>query len=347
MNLERPRALALVLSLLLSSVSVHAFEPRPRVALVTSLDNLAEAQKLPWYLGWARGAYLQYLEKTEADFRMAFKDSGYELEVIHYADQNSLYHVLHSPEYRAVYWVSHEAPVSDGAGVSSGGTFDADGFEFTQVLNQIHPNLKVLALIGCKSYPLVLRLNDARLARDERSGLKIYGFEEKVDGRRGLRGSVLATRPVLEMALHEAPSPACQQTSIGYQVRVERHCEIAGPSVRIILGGQVAGVLGRCEAGETQVEHLFAESKSPEGQLTRSDLKLTLTSGSNAYRRVDPRELGKLSISRYGQGAQGSDWTLFQLGGGEAIGVTSQVFRFSGDLPATNEARAFHKIRCQ
>jgi hypothetical protein len=306
-----------------------------KVLLITSLDGMRMARALPWYLAFRRGYFRNYDLALERIFRDFFRARGFEAEVEHEADQSDLAAALRSPEYSAIYLVSHEAVYGTPlTGVSGGGVYDYEGYEITPVLSEIHPQLKALALVGCVSEPLIQSLQASFGAAGTNPDLKLLGFSREVDAKKGLKQALRAS--LAHLLDPSVPSADCRLKQ-GYPIEFRRTCGATpGPAMRIVASGDVVAVFARCQAGEVQLAQGFVESHG--ATVTAGELKFEFTSGSNVY-GARP-ELGKLEISRPGQAAD-EGWTAFSKPDGTPFGTTTHVYLHSGTLPSVSESRPY------
>lgn len=318
--------------------AAEAPAPHRKVLLVTSLDGARIAKQLPWELGFMRSYFRNYDYALEKNFRAFFRGRGIDVDVDHYADQADLAAYLHSPEYDGIYLVSHEAAMNSSTpGMTGGGLFDYAGYEITPILSEIHPNIKVLALVGCISYPLTQKLDAQFKAAGSNPNLQLWGFKKEVDAKAGLKSVLNVSLPHLTQTSFK-PAPCAVQH--GIPISFKRTCgAVAGPAVRAEANQRVIAVFSHCEAGEIQIENGFIESTDTQA-LSAAQLKFQMTSGINAYVQLTGAELGTFEITRPGQ-ESGESWILFTKPDGTPFGTTTHVYRHQGPLPEPWQAQDF------
>lgn len=116
-----------------------------RIVLLSSIYNVDEFGRDKSYEGFAKMVY----EKFES-FQLPTGD--FDIRVVHDANQVDLYNNLHDPENLAVFWISHANSSERFVGTSlSERIVDSQYVDIAPIFQEIHPNIKWLGLIGCKT----------------------------------------------------------------------------------------------------------------------------------------------------------------------------------------------------
>jgi hypothetical protein len=330
-----PLLLTLVLNF--GASSAHAWVPkgapepeRQTVVLLTSLDM--SRVHIPWFLFFMRPYYEHYPQRLESAFREHFQNRGYNVVVQHDADQAVLWRALHYPGSVAVYWLSHAGDSGPQAPGLSGGAVivDRNGYDVTPVFQDVHPNLRFLAVIGCDSQHVLEQQLHSGIS--ENPDLRLISFDHKVDAQDGLKRALEVGDRYLGLpSVRRGYEPECA-TRQGYEVVVTRKlpCDNASeaktfPAVRLENSGRVLGVFTATRGCRTQRLKTYLDESM--GPVRAFELKLVEDSGTNAYMLPTDLELGELDFSEPWSGAQ---WRLFADSSGHAIGVTTHVYRYTG-----------------
>jgi|GEM_PF-3639797 len=328
-----------------------------KVILLTSIDGVEMARATPSYLFWARSKYYGLNAKLEKEFRDHFKSSGMEVEVFHYTDLSLLYQILHSPEYSAVYWVSHGADSPQDSIVGLGGIFDYQTFDMSPLLKEIHPNLKVLSIISCHSTKKLKHLVSQGELAQAHPGLNLLSYEAQVDASQGLNGALIKSDLLLAVAPHSHSGARCAERRSGVYVSVTRVCHQEGPALFLKSNDRIMAVLPSCRAGDTYPISGFVDLNSDDladlehGLLDPSVLDISINTGPQPVDRVmkSPEPYyGEISIRHPGPHEDQFSWKLLEKKNGENLGVNHRIFSYTGALPAAISVGIYRPFsRCQ
>lgn len=285
-----------------------------KTVLLTSLDpelNRPPLRSKKWNIN----------EKLEEIFKE--KIDNKDIEIVHFADQAKLYATLHDPEVSALFWVSHSSNTKESvdSAISTASVMD---FRFRDVLplfQVIPPNIKYLALVGCRSELIINELKKKNLFKAD-IGTKIFLEDKKVDARKSLK------RAIKEFNDQKKPSEIASCTEIqAMEVQYKRIATKKLDSIRITVGKNVVAVLPEVLEGETQ-EGTFLITHQVQ---SASDLKILVDTGASSQSKV---EIGNLEFSSAIEGK----WKIFAKPDGTPFGVGSHVYQFkfgsaSRDLP--------------
>jgi hypothetical protein len=367
--------------LLLSSNLAQALTP-PSVVLVTSLDPKAGKS---FFDGSDWNGNL-VLEKI---FRKRFENSGYQIEVYHQADAQTLWNVLHSSNTAGVFFVGHAADEGSlGNGLESEGIIaDISGNNLINIFTAVHPNIRFLAIVGCDARAIFDSFETRGFYKNNPS-LQIFSFDHEVDPydfpielswNSGLTQAINASLPKLAKnqtydelfpdggACEESLSPddddfemnTCEQYYVthrnivmsaelaqgmpqacylaqGYKINVTRKLtsENSGaPLLELLSDGKVIGVLPALNTSSTQQATVYLEL--PAG-FTAEDMKITADSGLS-LENAGSVVLGRLNIE---------GWSPIADPQGNPLGVTENIYRYSGALPGTSALEEYSPYAC-
>lgn len=346
-----------VLLVLVSALDAYAAEvrpPRQKVILLTSLDLFESTRNLPFYLFWRKPYFFRYTAKLEEIFRRHFSGKGFDVEVYHYADQALLWGVLHSGEYVGIYWLSHGSPDGQGEGLASVGVFDHQMFNVAPLLQEIHPNVRVLGLIGCFSSAAFNRITDLLTWRKTNPALSVFSSGGTVDAAQELEAALRASGAALDRPGTRAGFDSECPVRRGLPVRVLRHCRAQGsrpaffPALRFeSSNGRVLGTLMSCSEGEEQQGSFFLDVQGDAPSAV--DLKIIAALGNPPIEKllesVRP-SVGELQFSTPVGGLGG--WELLKNGSSaKAVGVFRNIYRFKGQTPDSWGISDYRPFRCQ
>jgi hypothetical protein len=226
---------------------------------------------------------------------------------------------------------------------------DHDGFDLKGAFQSIHPNLRVLAVIGCKSREsLMFELRAQGLYR-KNPNLAVLGFDSKIDAQVGLQKAMRLSEMYLPYpAVARGYGSPCS-TQKGYALTVARYLpepKVAGatifyPAVRVEHGGVVLGSFPAIHASGYQLTTIHISAEKPIRRT--NDLKLVFNAGINNKLLPGQVELGEYHFSPSWRGAH---WNIFSSAQGEPIGVTSRVYRYDGTLPLDAGAVDYAPFEC-
>jgi hypothetical protein len=332
-------ALALLFSLVLAGEARAAVLPAAdTVVLLTSLDI---ASSVPPIWRWR---YRNYNQKLEKEFRKHFAGKAFRLTVKHDADQHDLWRELRTPTNIAVFWVSHAAFAEGGAGAGGAAAIvDRDGFDVAPVLQDGHPGLKFLAVVGCSSTQ-VLDTIPGFTEWTTKAGTRVASSDSKVDAKSGLKNALKESTEALSVA----PSPLPCPERAGIPILAYRRAVTTAEGLsarlraaRVLLKGILLGSLPASASEAPQLTRLHL----PEGaRIERAaDLKLVLSTGDSFGGHPEPSDLGRLELS-----AEWPDprWNVFADAAGTPIGVTQHVYRYEGALPPAPASEIYRPYQC-
>lgn len=173
------------LLILLFLFTANIFASTAQVVLMTSIKT----PKI-WYhkKSWN-------VNKTlERRFKKSFKESGYKVKVVHEATATDLSRELQDPKNKGLFWVSHSNQAQQiGSGIEVPDlVYTINGVDVKNLFQKIHPNMKYLALIGCRGESLLNKFKKEGYYNGNLD-LQIFAFKKKVDPRSGLRKALKAS----------------------------------------------------------------------------------------------------------------------------------------------------------
>lgn len=286
---------------------------RQRVVLLTSFNP-----KVPGISNWLQFRYKNYMGGLEKIFVKTFLGKGYDIEIQRHANQEVIHTELNSPENVAIFLVSHGG---DGAMV------DENGFDYTPLLHQAHPNLRYLALIGCDS----LEVSDQ--IRSKLPQARIRSFPKKIDAKKGLKAALDGLENYLgSPSIRHGYHPACPAQK-GHRIRVTRTVPADSqatliPSVRIEHKNRILGAFPPSLPGKAQEIEIFLPE--PAVPVRAVDLKMQIYAGANPGLLPGQVELGRFEFQAPWSGGQ---WKLFADAQGKPVGVAQHIYRYVGSTP--------------
>ncbi len=331
--------------------------PQQTVVLLTSLHFGA----IPLFI---RATALHHFPgRLEGIFRGAFVGQGYRIRVVHEADQHDLWSALRDPSTVGLVWLSHGGGASGGDGYGTEGVLiDHQYFNILPALQGIHPNLRFLGVVGCKSESALENYFVKHGIRAKNPNFVFRGFDSTVEPRQGLREVVAAAKTALDRPEVRRGYVGTCATERGYGVRVTRRFtsgfaspteELLDlhahptfrrmPAVRIQHRDEVLAVLPAGWNGG--VQQTIVNIPLPEGSV-RSPVELKFLSniGENYWLPTRPLEVGRLSFEAPWAGAA---WSLFAKPDGSPIGVTAHVYRYQGLRSFDVAPVSYHPDACE
>lgn len=266
--------------------------------------------------------------RIEGLFRNFFRSyPQFHLRVFHLATQEDAWRELHNPRNFGVFWVSH-ATGPDTNPLLGGAIIDSHGFNIAPIFQGAHPDLRILALIGCGStQPLIGTRFNRLLDRRTYGDLRISANQESVVAEDALTMALEQTRfaykdpaahrrsLALQASLLKQSPPLSARPAMRLSLRIRRVfdmglCEDYFPALRIMnRRGEVLGVFpasqamapradlrsdGRLEQVlDVELTSLLADS---DPFFRPMELDLLVEAGSNATWRAPFFDLGEVTV---------------------------------------------------
>lgn len=325
----------LILSLWLLLCCPFFVSAKERIVLITTIDFLNTTPGIAQWYNKSNGM------KMEKVFREQFKNSQYNLQVKHLANQYDVWQILRSPENAAVFIMAHgglSVNAFDPTKAPSSIIVDRAGFNMTPVFQGINPNLKFLGLLGCYSSGLFDQIKNSSLVVKSVEG-KILAYDW-VETLREMMKASLDT--IGNSQLVSAQS--CQKSK-GYELKIVRKIPSsdinkAFPAVRVEVDKKVLAVFPPANPGDVS-EHIVFIPKA-QVQLQKKNLRIILTTGANGGVTSDDLKLGEFEFYPTWDNAE---WLLQTDNNGVPIGVTQQVHDYIGALEGI-EATEYSEFNC-
>lgn len=245
--------------------------------------------------------------KAERSFRRALRiQVSEELEVIHKADQWTLYQALQNPEVHALFWISHGVSGRRNQTVE-GATLlpkllDYRGDNVAPVFSLIAPTIKFISIIGCNSAAILQHygVNVSNVAH-------YIPVERRVALQRQVPRSIRAYRAT--DLTREIPEPTPVE-SVGTITISREVTSVEGTrSMRVFIGDRLVGLMPNSSSTH--------EFNAPAG----TNLKVKIESGQDPS--VAQAEFGEFTISSSDITGQ---WTLFANAQGVPFGVNHRLY---------------------
>jgi len=322
-----------------------AVAEKQRAVLLSSFDE----KKLPAPFSFFSKKLAEcYKKKLERDFRNYFESRKYDVLVNHQANQYDLWSALHSPENVAVFWVSHSNFYQTKDGIyAQGFVVDDQGFDLKDIFREVHPNIKFLGVVGCKSHPVLDKILNSENIKKDNVGFSWVAFSGKTDARKGLRKAIRLSEPYLNQPVVLAGYHSSCPTKMGFPIVITRHFSdsdfIDYPPLRIENHGKILGVFPSAKPGEAQqvLEVFLPESVA---ETSPAQFQLIATAGSRGQQLKKKFDLGELKISASWAGAQ---WRLFADQNGVPFGVSIHIYQYEGLDVAVGKAVEYQGYVCK
>lgn len=257
-------------------------------------------------------------------FRQHYPGIDLPLKIIGNAHQEDLHRELMNPENDAVFWVSHANSFGNDEALGGDDTIiDVEGNNVKHLFQMIHPSIKFVAVLGCRTAPIIEDFKRKGFYQDN-NDLVVYARDKKIDGGREMKKALRAYRE-----LSQASTPLVCPERTGYPLKISRTIAKGeqGSSIKIMNREKFLGLLPPGSPGETQ--DLIVYLPTPK---TAQDLKILVDAGRS-----------QLSIR---SDAFEGEWNVFADATGKPIGVRQNIFRYSGTLRPKSLPEAYFPYKC-
>jgi hypothetical protein len=330
--------------------------PQQTVVLLTSLN----LRMIPLFI--RETMFHNYFGRLEGIFRSYVVDRGFRVRAVHEADQYDLWSTLQDPTVVGVVWVSHGAGAFSGAGVGSEGALvDYQAFNVLPALQGIHPNLRFLGVVGCKSQEALEAYLRNHGVYQRNPKLVFQGFEGTIDARQGLHTLMPQAMEVLDQpSVKSGFRGACpvesgygirvrRQISHGYASQAEAETDLNSrpvrrriPALRVQQRDQVLHIFPPAWNGALQER--VVNIRASEALESAVELKFISNVGENYWRADRPLEVGTLFIQAPWSGGL---WELFARPDGTPMGVSAHVYRYRGTLEFDIQPEEYRPFICR
>lgn len=256
-------------------------------------------------------------QKVVAQFKKNYNHS-LPLVVIPNATQDDLFRETRNPDNKALFWISHANSFGDQGGLEQEDMIlDVEGTNIKDILQKVHPNLNLLAVMGCKALPILQK-------NSYHQNLTVVSFDKKVSSKRAIRESLRALENV-SFIPGDCPSEE------GFSVTIKRKIQNAqeAVSVKVMNRGKLLGLFPKPSNEGTQTLTVYLKEAKSAG-----DLKLIFDSGKRDIQKSF--ELGTFKIETAARGS----WSVFSDQAGNPMGVSQHIYRYRGEIPARLESFA-------
>jgi hypothetical protein len=293
----------------------------PKVILLTSLDpktNRPPLRPKSWNINEKlEKRFHRYLKRYEIDLQP---------EVIHFADQVTLFNTLTSEDVRAIIWVSHAGFKQKQGLTKATSIIDYMGRDLKDVFQALGPSVKFLGLVGCQGQDFI---ESWRKQGWPRSGhqLNTFSRSKRTDARKGLKLAMKALSselkskrssyywPLTDEELGIDKTENSKDSEMIIQItRVNNRLDEM-KSVQVFQKKELITVLP--SSLNDQVSSLKIRVNS---ETKRSDLKIVLDSGDNSL--AENPNLGRLQFSSPFE----NHWKVFSTPDGIPFGVGTNIY---------------------
>jgi len=346
------KVIAALLMALGLQATAFAAEVHPKITLLTSIDE--KTFKGPFYLHW--GYFEHYLGGLENQFQEHFKNSGYEISVIHQANRDQLYAALHDPANVGVFWLSHSTAVSGNPikGVQFDPRIvDAIGSDVKELFQNVHPNIRWLSIVSCNSNMIL-----QNELKDHHASLRTQGLDNETDARVGLKEALEKSDEILLNSDTKYGYAGVCPISEGRPVLVSRtisspgvfFAKIVYPAVTIDFHGRSVGAFPEVTVTNQTIGKMFHQTQlvfldMNDAIQNPSDLNLTINSGLNAIEVTPDLDFGRFEITGFWSGA---NWkALSSPVTGKPFGVTKNLFIYQGPTHPDSTLKTAKPFTCE
>ncbi len=315
------------LSILLFLFTTQLLATPAQVVLLTSL----ETPKI-----WFHDKDWDVTETVERRFKKSFSKSGYNIKIIHEATAEDLSTQLKNSQNKGVFWVSHSNVVQEvGLGVEVPDLiYTIDKVDVKNIFQKIHPNIKFLAMIGCRGKSLFDKFKAQGFYKNN-PNLKLFAFKKKVDPRKGIRTALKASIGVLgqkgnfRISNFRLPNIITNEQQRSYQehlcqqeklitLQVKRQSNSGLSAGSLIIDGRFIALLP-------------ATKKSLQEQTIQIPVKFFNKTKKKKiiFKKIDASsaQLGLLSF----YSSEPISWRFFSKRDGTPIGKNENLYIFKGD----------------
>ena len=287
--------------------------------------------------------YKHYPAKIEQSFRQKFANQGFDLRVIQGATRADLFKVMNSMETRAVFWVSHEAPISwsNKKGLALDPLLvDKNGADVKDLFLQISPSIEWVSIVACDSQ-LVLNWVQTQADQDVKTRpLRWQGFPKAVDAIQALKQSLREARAFFsgDNLGHRACVP-----ENSWLLHIKRTLSVAKdhesqflPAVTLSVDGKILAAFQETfvNAGTSFEQKIDVEVPIDRTQPPPARRRALIESGLNPMNLPRGFNLGDFEIE---DSMTGKTWQVFAKSDGMPFGVTERLFSWQGAEPLDSD----------
>jgi hypothetical protein len=322
----------------LLSMTVLAFKPK-QIVIMTSLTAPRPLfSKKDWSI---HKKLIQTFHKKENFLTL----NNFTVKVYEGATQVELRKELLNPDNVGIFWVSHSSKNEElGHGVNArSSVVDINGNDVKKIFRHVHPNLRYLALIGCKAKPMIERFTGLK-AYEFNSWLDIFSKDKEIDARAGMRRAVRAANVIFSNFKDQELQGVCPK-KFGLPIKINRYIPEDADinklhSVRIETREAVLGVFTKGKPGETQTITTYLPYVK-EGKA--SDYKILANSGAPKSIGRHNIELGRFEIVS----EWGGSWKLFADKYGNPLSFTHHIFIYKGPIKLRENSEVYFPFECR
>jgi hypothetical protein len=260
-------------------------------------------------------------------FRRHYKGITLPLKIIGNANQEDLHRELMNSENEAIFWVSHANSFNkDDAFGNEDTIIDTDGNNVKDVFQKIHPSLRFVAVLGCRTAPIMDEFKQRGYYK-ENDQLLIYARAKKINGKKEIKNAI----NIFKKLPSSKPS-FCPQRE-GYSLTISRKIDHkrGGSSIKIMNRDKFLGLFPSGAPGEIQEMNLYVPQPN-----NVHDLKLIIDSKSDS--------LDQITIKSE---AFSGEWKVFSDANGRPLGVNQRIYRYSGPVAPTIPSEFYPPYQCE
>ncbi len=240
--------------------------------------------------------------------------------VIERATEDQLAAALRARTTAAIFWIGHSNPGRSGTGLGvSEVILDADGNNVAPLFQNIHPNMRWLAVIGCDAQPILDKYKVLGYY-DQNRILQFFSFDSLIEPTVGLIDAAAAGYSYLGYTQKQFPAIECfTRRRQGVQLMLTRQTPMAkrGSLLEIFVGDRLITTVEGSAPGQIQNHALWIDR-----DLINSNHKVTIEVRGSAGREVP--EFGDISITDL---SGHETHTVLRRANGRIMGTRQRIFR--------------------
>jgi hypothetical protein len=326
--------LGILSCLCVSSHRVFADATQPKIYFLDSIDE--STLRGAFYLHWG---YLQhYIPGLESQFQDHYKNSAYDLVVVHAANRVDLFNALHDPAAVGLFWVSHAEPIpaNSATGIEMPSKLlDAYGSDVLNLFKNPSPSLRWISVVSCDSNSVLSAIHP---------GAEVHGFDNVTDARQGLSQALMDSDAVLKSAGEVLPAVVNSDHTGEKSVEITRTFSLTSdlsadyvfPPVTLEFAGEDVAGFQQVSASQVKaVGGVAAESQTvwltlPAALPNPEAGDFLIQSGLVSSDVVDGFTMGDFSVSGSWAGAL---WSYLQDPLTKLpLGITTNQLRYKGSV---------------
>jgi hypothetical protein len=266
----------------------------------------------------------EILSNIESEFRSSFAEAGFELQVFHHVKASELQNILLLPELTGLIWISHSASAQQiRPGLDAGALIlDESGLDVSYLFAKLPPELRFLAVIGCRSFPIIESFKEKSYYKPNALFFAPPNVVEPLS-------NLQKAERFLKNLIRDGDGPIANPSSASElpALHIQRNLIAKGSEVEVLMGDQVLAILPEAQAGTSQSITVQIDPRYLQG-LSRANIRVL----RSAYAGTSTvSEFGEFDFELEGAPARDADdsvpqWKVFASPQHLEIGVHSRLY---------------------